>query len=88
MSALGTLKRIDYLPWTQKESCNNGDADIENRLVGTVGEGEGGRIERVALKQTSHTRNRQWEFAGDRRELSPGALRQLCFFNLCALLAP
>ena len=42
MSALGTLKRIDYLPWTQKESCNNGDADIENRLVGTVGEGEGG----------------------------------------------
>ena len=24
--------------------------DAENRLVGTVGEGEGGRIERVALK--------------------------------------
>ena len=71
--------------WTYLQGRNR---DAENRLVGTVGEGEGGRIERVALKQTSHTRNRQWEFAGDRRELSPGALRQLCFFNLCALLAP
>ena len=39
------------------EEClqgSNGEADIENRLVDTAEEGEGGAIERVALKHTHY----------------------------------
>ena len=33
---------------------SSGDADTENRRVDTVGEGEGGRIERIVWKQTHY----------------------------------
>ena len=39
--------------WTYVQG-RNGDADTENRLVGTAGEGEGGRMERAALRCTHH----------------------------------
>ena len=43
--------------WTYVQGRNR-DADTENRLVGTAGEGEGGRMERAALRHTSPRANR------------------------------
>ena len=61
--------------WTHLQG-SSGDADTENRLVGSAGEGEGGRMERAAMKCTHyHTQtDGQWGATARRRELKPGAL--------------
>ena len=60
--------------WTYVQG-RNGDADTENRLVGTAGEGKGGTMERAALRHTHHhmQTDGQCGVTARCRELKPGA---------------
>ena len=63
--------------WWTCSQASRGDADIENRLADTGGEGEGGTnwessTETYALRYVKF--DSQWEFTVWRRELKSGAL--------------
>ena len=56
--------------WTHLQG-SSGDADTENRLVGSAGEGEGGRMERAAMKCTHYHTQTDGQWGATARSYRP-----------------